>query len=211
MVTTYYLKFVNLTNDWWHFGAYQTFPDAPGLESVIWKEYGLPTNGQVQIHWNMEYGVAITNIDGRNVSALQIVSAQLGEMYQVITRDGITGIDSNPIFTGGRSDIVSLRNNTSPAKDIDMGFALDGSIIAAQKDVGGQQQANYQVHPKYYVALFRNVQVGDLVTSDITVAPIAVEYTQGNTHATVTAYINAGNTETKVEYTPWIELELKIS
>ena len=201
-MSTYNLKFVNSSNDWWHFGVYQTFPDAPGLESIVWRENGLPTGSQAEIHWNMDYGVSITNFDGANVSAVQTISAQLGETYQVVIKDGITGIDSTPIAAGGPPDIVSLKNNTTPAKAIDMGFALNGSIIAAQKAVGGQQSSNYQVHPKYYVALFRNVQVGDLVTSDVTVAPIMVEYTQGNTHATVTAYIDAGNTKTKVEYAP---------
>ena len=82
--TTYYMKFVNQTKDGWHFGVYQTFPDAAGLENVVWKEEGVPINGQVQISWTMDYGVSITNFDGKNVSAIQIVSAKLGNGYQVV-------------------------------------------------------------------------------------------------------------------------------
>ena len=201
-MTTYYMKFVNQTNDWWHFGVYQTFPESPGLESVVWKEEGVPTGGQSEISWKMDYGVSITNFNGKNVAAKQIVSANLGCDYQVITKDGIIGIDSAAISTSEPADIIALTNNTNPATPVDMGFALDGAIIAFNGNVGGKQSSNYQVHSKYYVALFRDVKVGDLVTSDISVAPIVVEYQQGNTHATVTAFIDAGNTLTKVAYSP---------
>ena len=147
MATTYYMKFVNQTSDGWHFGVYQTFPDAVGLESVVWKEEGVPTGGQVQISWTMDYGVSITNFDGKNVSAKQIVSAKLGNGYQVVISDDIIGISPTPI-SSQPADIVALINKTNPATPVNMGFALSGSIIASHSSaVGG---SNYQVHPKYY-------------------------------------------------------------
>ena len=161
-------------------GFTQKYPNSPGLESIVWRENGLATGGQSEINWTMNYGVAITNFEGSNVTASQIVSGKLGNTYQVIIKDGITGIDSSPIASDGPASIVKLQNNTAPAKKVDMGFSLDGDIITAQKDVGGKQASNYEVHPTYYVALFRNVKVGDLVTSDVTTAPQIIEYKQGN-------------------------------
>lgn len=202
-MTTYYMEFVNDSEDWWHFGVYQEYPDGAGLDSVVWQEQGVPNEGgKAIIHWEMDYGVSITDFIRDNVQASQTVPAQLGNTYQVIIRDNITGIDPTPISTGGNPSIVTLKNNTSPAKSIDMGFALSEKLIAAQPSVGGQQSSNYQVHPVYWVALFRNVKVGDLVTSNVTVAPIAVEYTQGNTRAKITAFMDSGNTLTKVEFFP---------
>ena len=63
----------------------------------------------------MDYGVAITNFEGTNVTASQIVSGKLGDTYHVVTMDSITGIDSTPIATDGPSDVISLTNKTTPA------------------------------------------------------------------------------------------------
>lgn len=97
--------------------------------------------------------------------------------------------------------IIRLKNNTDP---VDVGFSLGEDIIAAQRELGGQQEAKYEVtpNPKYYVALFTDVKKGDLVSSEAANAPIMVEFKDGNTHAKVTAYIDAGNTETTVDYSP---------
>ena len=148
-MATYHMKFLNETNDWWHFGVYQTFPKSTGLESVVWKEEGLPTNSQVEIHLKMAYGVSITNFDGNNVSSRQTVGVRLGSGYQVITTNDIIGIDSTPISNNEPEDIIALTNNTDPATPVDVGFAWSGSIIASHSAVGGKQASNYQVHPKY--------------------------------------------------------------
>ena len=203
MATTYYLKFVNQTNNWWHFGVYQKFPKAAGLDSVVWREEGVPTNGVAEINWSEDYGVAITNFDGKNVTAKQNVDAKLGSVYNVVTKDDIIGIEAAPISTNKPCDIIALANNTNPATPVNMGFTVNGSIIAYHSNVGGRQSSNYQVHSKHYVALFRDVKVGDLVTYDVSmVDPVEVDYSHGNTRATVTAYIDAGNLMTNVEYSP---------
>ena len=199
-MTTYYMKFINSTKDWWHFGVYQTFTDSLGLDSVIWRDEGLPNDAHVVIQWEMNYGVALTEFGGNRYSTIQVVDASLGDTYQVISRDDITGISSDPLHTGGSHDIIGLKNNTYPAESVDIGFALSGAVIGAQRNVGGQQQIYYQVNPKYHVALFHDSHVGDLVYPGITTAPIEVEYKNGYTFATVTAYNDAGNTCTTVDY-----------
>ena len=57
----------------------------------------------------------------------------------------------------------------------------------------GGESVQFFVHPTYYVALFREIQVGELVTSDIAISPIQVKFDSGFKNATVTA-VNDGGT-----------------
>lgn len=199
-MTTYSMEFVNNSDCWWHFGVYKEFPEASDLDAVVWQEQGVPNGGaRARIDWKINYGVAMTEfIKQRNVEALQMVRAQLGNTYEMVTREGITGINSTPIATDGPPNVVSLKNNAEDS--VNIGFALDNSVIAALKDMNGLQLCNYQVNSKYWVALFREVRVGDLVGSSIFVSPIVVQYLEGNVHAKITAFVKSGETLTKVEY-----------
>ena len=195
MASSYRVSCINSSDKSYHFGLYQTFPNSPGLRSVAWKVRGVPPKGQIpstaDIDWTLNYGVAIAKFDrnGASYTGLQIANAQLGKTYQVVMTDGdIPTIDQTP--TGSTSGgLIAFKNNTDKA--FDMGFAVDGSLVAVQNVAGGET-INFDVHPTYYVATYRSIQLGQLVDSGVELGPVMVEYENGYTKAQVEATLQAG-------------------
>ena len=69
-----------------------------------------------------------------------------------------------------------------------MGFTVSNNLICASQDVGGKQSTIYRVHPSYYVACYRNIELGQLVDQGVVIGPLMVEYVGGAHTHTVQAY-----------------------
>ena len=195
----YKIKCVNATNENYYFAIYQTFPTSPGLKSVAWKTRRLPKRGSVptvaDIDWVMKYGVAITNWDENldKFTGSQQINAQLGEIYQVAAEDEFPVIDPTSIGKTSAGQIVFRNNTKTPfAMDLNMGFTLDGNIIASKRDVHPHESTLFDVHPVYYAACYRNIELGQLVDSGIALGPVEVAFKDGSTSMTVEAYIDNG-------------------
>ena len=192
----YEMKFQNATDQPWHFAVYQKFPTSPGLSSVAWQVRGLPPQKigspapSATVSWTMNYGVCIADFDtdGQKFTGDQFAPANLGNEYQVTSSDGIPDIQSTA-YGSTTSDQIVLKNNTSnPVKPVTMGFTVSNNLICAEQDVGGKQSTIFRVHPSYYVACYRNIQLGQLVDEGVTIGPLPVEYTGGVHKHTVQAY-----------------------
>ena len=200
--TEYEIQFKNSSNNAYHFGVYQDYPKSPGLKSVVWQVRGLPKNSRNKITWQMNYGVAIAGWDknDESYSGLQIVPAELGKAYQVnIQQVNIPGIDHHPVQTDNHlesTNQIKLHNNTS--QKFDLGFALDGNLIAVTPSCGNQW-ANFIVHPSYYVALYRDVKLGKLIDSSIQVGPVKIEFDSGSRKVLVECVTELGRDILKQE------------
>ena len=189
----YEIQFRNKSTSPYHFGVYQKYPTSPGLKSLVWQVRGLGPGANNKVDWKMEYGVAIADWDQNDqcYSGQQIVDAQLGNAYKVKIEEGdIPSIDPTPVAGEQLTDDqIKLTNATS--RELDLGFAVGGNMIAATS-ARGNQTANFIVHPTYYVALYKSVKLGKLVDIGIEVGPVEVKFTDGNTRALVECISQGG-------------------
>ena len=193
--TSYEIQFKNSSERAYHFGVYQDYPNAPGLKSVVWQARGLGPDSRNKVTWQMNYGVGIAGWDqnDESYSGLQIASAELGKAYEVnIVQTSIPVINTTPIGIDGHlpsPDQIKLHNNTS--QEFNLGFAVDGNLIAVTPSCGNQW-ANFIVHPRYYVALYRDVRLGKLVDMSLQVGPVEIEFKHGNRKALVECVTECG-------------------
>lgn len=193
MSSHYHITCINSTDQSYHFGVYQTFPNSPGLKSVAWQVRGVPRKGEVpstgDIDWMMIYGVSIAkwDSDGKKYTGKQMVSAELGKAYQVkMTQGDIPTILPNGTTSPG---LIKFKNSTT--HKLDMGFTLGGELITVQ-NVSGGQTINYEVHPTYYVACYRDIERGQLVDSGVEIGPVEIKYPNGYSKCDVEAAIVGG-------------------
>ena len=192
--TEYKMTFLNGTDQPWHFGVYQKNPESPGLTSVAWQVRGVPPQvgdkpSSAQVNWTMQYGICIANFDKdfNGYTGKQYAKANLGNIYQIVSNDGIPSIDTTPTGVGSPDQIVLKNNTSSPVQEVTMGFTVSDNILAVQDNVGGQEETIYRVHPTYYVACYRDISLGQLVDSGVAIGPVEVMYEAGATTATVEA------------------------
>ena len=193
-MTHYTIHLANDTDTSYSFGIYQEYPDSPGLLSVVWKVKGLPAKGAAptrdMVEWDMNYGLATTFKDSKDVfHAKQTIRADLGTTWQIAPdANGTAAIKSLAVAAKNPAQIV-VKNNMG--EGISAGFTLADNLITVRIFHGGES-VNFFVHPTYYVALFRQVKVGQLVTSNIATSPVKIEFGSFKT-ASVTA-VNHGGT-----------------
>ena len=201
----YSIRFINDTDQDYYFAIYQDFPDSPGLRSIAWQVRRLPRRGSApttsKVSWTMSYGISIANWDSdeKEYTGEQQQDADLDNTYEVINRDDFPSINPESIGRTAEGQIL-FKNNTKPpnAMDLDMGFTVAGNIVAVQPKVHSLEATIFDVHPSYYVALYRKIKLGQLVDSGVVVGPVDVKFTDGKTRKSVSAYMNAGQYKLKV-------------
>ncbi len=201
----YVINFVNDTDENYYFAVYQTYPTSPGLTSIAWQVRRLPQRGSVpttsKVSWTMSYGISIANWDPnqKEYTGDQQQDAELSNTYEVISQGDFPTINPKPIGKTSAGQIL-FQNDTQPpnAMSLDMGFTVGGNIIAVQPKVHSNENTLFNVHPSYYVALYRNIKLGQLVDSGVSVGPVEVVFKDGNTSIGVKAYMDAGQYKLQV-------------
>ena len=199
MATNYTVRFKNSTQNAYHFAVYQKYPASPGLDSVAWQVRGLGPGATNRVDWTLDYQVAIANwdVNGGLYSGVQMAPATLGQFYEVITEESdIPVINTAATQTDGPG-LIKLQNNTNPPKSVSMGFAISNTLVAAEKQVGAGECVEFSVHPQYYVACFRAIKQGQLVSEGIELGPVTLEFQNEYTDYTVEATTVAGRVTLK--------------
>lgn len=200
------LTLQNATDQSWYFGIYQDFSSL-GLTSVAWQVNRLPPTvtdipSTDQLKWCMDFGVCIAHFDTdeEKYAETQFVPADLSNVYEVVSIDGVPSISPTPVMTSTKADQILLRNNTGPpAEQLTLGFTVDNKIVAIQTKLGGGQQTLYQVKTSYYIACFHNLVLGQLIDDGVVIGPVEVQYTTGKDTTTVAVLKDvAGNYQIKV-------------
>ena len=202
MATNYTVRFKNSTQNAYHFGIYQKFPESPGLDSIAWQVRGLGPGATNRADWAMDYDIAIADWDANEnkYSGTQFKPAQLGQVYSVITVQGdIPTIQPTPTGTTSPG-LIKLMNNTDPAQPVTMGFAVSGKLIAAERGVSAGATTIFSVHPTYYVARYRNIEEGQLASAGISVGPVKLAFENEYTDYTVEAAVEEGRIYLKPPY-----------
>ena len=183
MSETYTVYFKNSTKNTYHFTVYQKYPESPGLDSVAWQVRGLGPDATNRVDWTLGYDVAIADWDANDCaySGQEVEPAQLGSVYEVTTEESdIPVINTTPIDTTGPG-LILLCNNTKPTQNVTMGFAIDKLLVAVEKDVNAGETVEFSVHPEYYIACYRSIKQGQLVSAGIELGPVKLEFKDGYT------------------------------
>ena len=194
MATSYTVRFKNSTKNAYHFAIYQKYPNSPGLNSVAWQVRGLASGATNRVDWTLDYQVAIADWDADNgqYSGSQLKPASLGQVYEIVTTQGdIPTINPNPIKPTAPG-LIKLQNNTRPAKKFTMGFAIGKNLVAAERQVDAGETVEFSVHPQYYIACYRDIKEGQLVSEGIELGPVTLEFKNEYTDYTVEATSEAG-------------------
>lgn len=198
----YYVNFNNKTDRTWTMAVYQTFPESPGLDSVAWKRTTVPTHGFSGVDWSVDYNVALA--DYRQTTPLgvytasQVLDSALGSEWEVIFQDDVQQLNFLGSLGSDLQDYIVIHNYSGLVANPGIGMSGYGS--AYQRDVLSNNAAQFKVTPVYWVGLFRNVQLGEVISSNVEAGPLRLEFDGGSNVANITANRNGDVMELITDY-----------
>lgn len=187
--TVYTIDFDNETPDTWTFAVYQTLPTSPGLDSVSWKQTKVPTSGSSGVQWSINYLVGIANyrqIGGKGVyTSSQKLGTELGMQWRAVLKDDVQQLVSDGTTAKGQ---VLIKNQSTLLANLAIG--MDGDLALVQGKVPSGADAQFMVAPTYWVALFNNLQKGEVISGNTVIGPLKVTFPSGKTALNYRAYID---------------------
>lgn len=185
----YYVNLNNMTDRTWTMAVYQTFPESPGLDSVAWKRTVVPTHGNSGVTWSVDYNVALADYEQTTplgvYTASQVLDTQLGSEWEVIFQDDVQQLKFVGALGSDLQDYVLIHNNSGLVANPGVGMSGYGS--AYKQDVLSNNAAQFKVTPVYWVGLFRNVVLGEVISSNVESGPIRLEFDGGSNVADIRA------------------------
>ncbi len=186
--TDYSIDFINDTPSTWTFSVYQTLPASPGLKSVSWKQTTVPKGGESGVQWSIEYLVAILNYkqtNGKGVyKASQKLGTQLGAAWNAVYQDG-----TQQLAEAGNASPGQVIINNKSGQLADLGIGMDGDVALVQPAVFSGAAANFEVEPTYWVAMYKDIVKGEVISGAQFAGPLKVKFLNGATTLTYRCWL----------------------
>lgn len=177
-MTTYTVNFANETPDKWTLCVYQELPESPGLDSVAWKQTTVPTQGESGVQWTIQYLACLADYrqtGGKGVyKASQKLGTNLGQKWKCIYNEDVQELQTDGSTTAGQLLIANQSLRLA-----NLGIGMDGDISLVKKDVYSGNNAQFTVKPTYYVALFKNLTKGEVISGNQIHGPLQVVFDGG--------------------------------
>lgn len=177
-MTTYTVNFANETPDKWTMCVYQELPGSTGLDSVAWKQTTVPTQGESGVQWSIQYLACLANYQqtgGRGVyKASQKLGTDLGKKWKCIYNENVQELQSDGTTTDGQLLILN-----ESLKLANLGIGMDGDISLVKKSVYSGNSAQFTVKPTYYVALFKDLTKGEVISGNQIHGPLKIVFDGG--------------------------------
>ncbi|WP_437923041.1 hypothetical protein WMF37_28905 [Sorangium sp. So ce291] len=195
-----YVDFNNQTNQTWTMVIFQTLPGLTSRDSVSWKQATAPPSGIGGVSWASTFNVVIasyTATDGGGAyKESQTLSASLGSAWSVSFTDGV-----QQLMRVGETARGQIRIINDSDRLANLGVGVDGQGSVYQRGVLGKVAAQFVMSPTYWVGLFEQAQLGQVVSTQvINLGPWKLRFSSGQNLATVTASIDEENIRVNVEY-----------
>ncbi len=198
----YFVNLSNMTDRTWTMAVYQTFPESPGLDSVAWKRTTVPTHGFSGVEWEVDYNVALADYAQTTplgvYTASQVLDTGLGSEWQVVFQDGVQQLKFIGSLDSDLQEYIVVHNNSGLAANPGIGISGYGS--AYKQDVLSNNAAQFKVTPVYWVGLFRNVVLGEVISSNVESGPVRLEFDGGSNEANITAYRRGDTMDLDTKY-----------
>jgi hypothetical protein len=209
MATKFFVDLNNQTDQTWTLAVYQVLPDSIGLDSVAWKQTTVPQSGTSGVDWTVNFNVALANFkqdEGIGVyQSSQLLSADLGTQWQIIFKDHVQQLI--PDGDAPREDQIIIANSSGDLAN--PGIGMDGSGSVYKHDVLSGAGAQFTVTPTYFAGLFNDVELGEVISSDVTVGPLELKF-DGHNKATITATSDGKSIILTVDYSTVHTLSLDV-
>ncbi len=185
----YYVNFQNDSDRTWTMAVYQKLPGSVGLDTVAWKKTAVPPSGYSGVTWNLIYNVAIA--DYRQLAPLgvytasQVLETSLGTEWDIVFDQGVQQLVPVGTLDGELGDHILINNRSGLTAN--PGIGMSGRGAAFKRDVLSNASAQFKVTPVYYAALFRNVELGEVISSNVEVGPIKLTFNAGANVANICA------------------------
>lgn len=190
--TIYTVDFINSTPDTWTLAVYQTLPSSPGLVSVSWKQTTVPRSADSGVQWSIDYLVGLPDYQQIGPKGVykggQKLATNLGQKWAARFESGAQQLF--PIGSAGKGQVIIDNQSGSLA---DLAIGMDGDFALVQKGVYSGNSAQFEVTPTYWVALFKDVVKGEVISGGQVHGPLQAKFSSGVTKITYKAYID-GNT-----------------
>ncbi|CAG8441208.1 13848_t:CDS:2 [Ambispora leptoticha] len=189
-MTTYFIDFINeVPDDTLTFGVYQTFPNTPGIDSVAWLRADVPEKGIAGVKFNETYCVVNAdyfddNEKGR-YKASQTFDTKLGTAWELIEKDGVAQFDKR-VSSSNADNLIVIRNSSKTTASL--GIGLSGKLSAIKRKVYVDSVAAFKVTPTFYVGVFTDLEIGEIITDDVILANTKIVF-DGDNVATIRAYL----------------------
>jgi len=181
--------FKNSTDRTWTMGIYQTLPSSPGLVSVAWKQTSSPQGGQSSVRWTVDYNVAIANYFQEGAIGVyessQVLPSLLGKAWEVVYNAPVQELQ--PAGDAPQRDQIIINNKSGRNANLGIGMSGVGSVFKSNVNSGAQAQ--FVVTPTYWAALFNDVVLGQVISSNVTIMPLMLEFAGGITRIDLEAWL----------------------
>jgi hypothetical protein len=182
--------------------VYQKFPDSIGLDSVAWKLTTVPRSGSSGVTWKVDYNVALASY--RQTKPLgvyygkQVLGAKLGQEWEIKYQDGCQQLFAIGELSPDLADHIVIHNNSG--LQANPGIGMNGTGSAFKRNVLGKATAQFKVTPTYYVGLFRDVILGEVISSNVEVGPVELKFSKGANVANIQACLDGESIELDTSY-----------
>lgn len=181
MSTPYYVNLNNDSDRTWAMAVYQTFPDSIGLDSVAWKKTTVPPSGSSGVTWNETYNVALASYRQDNPIGVyytnQILEADLGTEWKVSYKEGCQQLMYVGNLSPDLGDHIVVHNDSGLMSS--PGVGMDWNVSVCKRQILSNASAQFKVTPVFWVGLFRDVQLGEVISSNVEVGPLRLEFDGG--------------------------------
>lgn len=195
-----FVDFINNTGRTWTMALYQTLPDSPGLESVSWLQSTAPDGGETGVEWAVDYQAMLANykqVDGRGVyKASQRKTSLLGKRWKVIFDEDVQQLEEDG--DAERKDQIIIYNGSGELATPGIGMSGQGAVFKHELFSGSAAQ--FIVKPTYHFGLFRDVLLGQVISSNVIVGPLTLVFEGGLNAATITASIRGNEIHLDTNY-----------
>lgn len=195
----YYVDFNNQTDRAWTMVVYQTLPDSIGLDSVAWKKTTVPKSGESGVEWDIDYLVALGNykqIGGIGVyKSSQKFPAILGTKWNVVFKDSVQQLELDGTAESGT---IVIHNQSGALADIGVGMSDQASVF--KRNVLSGSDGQFKITPTYWVGLFNDLQLGTVISSNVVVGPLQLQFPSGQNKALLTASLDGSSIKLGLEY-----------
>ncbi len=196
----YNVNFSNETYHTWTMGVYQTLPSSPGLDSVSWQQTTVPQSGISGVRWDETHDVAIADYQqtgGIGVySASQRLRTDVGTAWDIEFEEGVQQL--KPAGSAPQADMILVTNKSSMSANPGIGMSGYGSVF--KRGLLSGANAQFVMTPTYWVALFNQLVLGEVIGSNVTAGPLELQYPPGLTTARLTASIEGQRLDLTLTY-----------
>ena len=207
-MANYFANFQNNTDRTWAMAVYQTLPNSIGLDSVSWQQTTVPQSGYSGVSWEVFYNAAIANYaqtGGIGVyTASQILDADLGTAWDIVFEDNVQQLKA----AGSAPEPSQILINNESGIVANPGIGMSGAGSVYKQDVLSGSSAQFEVTPTYWAGLFNDVVLGEVISSNVIVGPVQLQYPSGTNDATITADLDGDNIVLTVSYSTSVTLAL---